>query len=97
MGSPFNTDPAQIARQRAIFRQFLTDLISDDGILKQDGLWIAPDPAPLTAAEVREMFEDLRTDYRYSRQHFSTRTVDGMAVSMLNGVITTEPEPEDWP
>lgn len=94
MGTPFNTDPAQMDQQRAIFARHLDNML---GLLKSDGVWVAPDPAPLTAREVADTFELAAADPRYQRQHFSTRTVDGQAVTLLNGLIDIHPEPENWP
>lgn len=92
--TPFNTSPAQMARQREIFDEFLDSIVE---FIASDGVWVAPDRAPLNAREVSEAFERIAGDSRYSRQHFATRTVDGQVVTLLNGIITTEPEPEEWP
>lgn len=94
MGSPFNTDPAQMGQQRAIFAKFLDDLLD---VIKVSGVWVAPDPSPLSAREVADAFELVLDDPRYQRQHFATRTADGQVVTLLNGLIDIHPEPEDWP
>lgn len=94
MGSPFNTDPAQMPQQRAIFSKFLDNVLN---LVKPEGVWIAPDPSPLNAEEVTEAFEIVAQDPRYVRQHLATRTVDGQVVTLLNGICDTQPEPEDWP
>ena len=94
MGSPFNTNPEQMERQREIFDKFLNDLLD---VILGGGIWVAPDPAPLDAAEVSAAFERIAEDPRYERQHFATRTRDAQVVTMLNGIVTTEPEPGEWP
>lgn len=57
-------------------------------ILAKDGVWAAPDPAPLTAAEVRPVFERIAKLDAYDRQQLETATLDGRVVSLVNGVVS---------
>jgi hypothetical protein len=77
---------------RAALYAFLRDEILP--ILEHDGVWIAPNPAPLNAEEVEAVFEAAAGLAHYSRQQLITRTDDHMMVTLLNGIVTIEPEPE---
>lgn len=59
-------------------------------MLKDDGVWMAPDPAPLNGEDVERAFAAICQSPNYSRQHLSTRTQDGFLVTAYNGVITKE-------
>lgn len=74
---------------KAIMLNFLTYSILP--ILKPDGVWAAPNPAPLTAEEVIPIFELVAANPRYQRQHLTTATEDDQLVHLQNGVVHSEP------
>lgn len=82
----------ECADHRATLYSFLRQQILP--MLKDDGVWMAPDPAPLNAEEVSAIFESVAGLADYSRQQLITRTDDHKMVTLLNGIVTVEPEPE---
>lgn len=70
---------------RQILRDFLENFILPR--ITETGLWAAPDPAPLAADEVEQVFEEIAKLDDYKRQHFVTATDDGHIVHLLNGTV----------
>ena len=64
-------------------------------ILKPDGFWASPDPAPLTADQIREAYERVKKDPAYQGQTLITRTPQGIRVGMTNGRISVAQEGDD--
>jgi hypothetical protein len=79
------------ADHRATLYKFLFDLLP---LMKDDAVWMAPDPAPLNAEEIEAIFKSVAGSGDYARQSLTTRSDDHQIVSMLNGIVTIEPEPE---
>lgn len=71
-----------------IFENFLLNELLP--LLTPGGVWVAPNPAPLTAAEVTEIFERVAMTEKYKAQHMTTATHDRQVVVLMNGVIHTE-------
>lgn len=57
-------------------------------LLTPDGVWAAPDPAPLRASEVRPVFEKIAANPRYKHQRFETATWDRKVVTLNDGAIS---------
>lgn len=74
---------------KAIMLNFLSYSILP--ILAADGIWIAPNLAPLTAEEIEPIFELVAQNPHYQRQHLTTATEDGKLVHLQNGVVHSEP------
>lgn len=72
-----------------IFFHHLTEEVLP--ILKPTGLWAAPDPAPLTTAEIRPLLERVAEHPNYDGQKMTTATFDDEVVHLENGEITVEP------
>lgn len=78
-----------------IFYLWLTNSLLP--ILKPDGVWIAPDPSPLTADEVTAIFERVIAHKSYQRQELVTATYDDLVVRVKDGEITrTSSEGTPW-
>lgn len=60
-------------------------------LLTDEGVWAAPNPAPLTEAEVFPVFEKIAKSDAYERQHLTQPTMDGRLVVLMNGLVHSEP------
>ena len=58
--------------------------------LAKDGVWVAPNPAPLTCDEVVAIFKRVAEHDNYRTQHLTTSTMDGRVVVLMNGVVHDE-------
>lgn len=79
-----------LTTHRATLYNWLEDQLLP--LLTEDGVWLAPDPAPLPAEDVALIFQAVADGPNYKRQNLATRTNDHMIVTVYNGVVTTEPE-----
>lgn len=72
-----------------IFENFLLNELLP--LLASGGVWVAPNPAPLTATEVTEIFERVAVSEAYDNQHMTTATHDRKVVVLMNGIVHDEP------
>lgn len=54
-------------------------------ILKPEGMWIAPDPAPLLASDIEGIFERIAAHRNYERQLLISDSLDGCTVMLRDG------------
>jgi hypothetical protein len=73
---------------RAILLGFLKKSILP--MLHPKGLWVAPDPAPLSAEVVESVLREVAEDNNYQHQILFTRTNDGWVVELNDGEISKE-------
>jgi hypothetical protein len=59
--------------------------------LKPRGIYAAPDPAPLTTAEVRAIFERVAEHKSYKGQVLVMATLDEEVIDMQRGEINVKP------
>lgn len=81
------TLPTEAETQQSILYSYALGVLAQLG---SRGVWVAPDPAPLTADEVEAVFELVRNHHRYRKQSLTTVTSDGYRVMMADGVIRRE-------
>jgi hypothetical protein len=58
-------------------------------LLSPHGVWAAPNPAPLTAEEVEEIFGRIAKNDAYEHQHLETATCDRMVVALEDGKVSS--------
>lgn len=75
-----------VADDIAVLEGWLTHSILP--MLAPDGHWGAPDPAPLTAAEIRPVFERIAKLDTYKSQSLETATFDHKVITLIDGVVS---------
>lgn len=91
MNAPRKLPPAE-SQQHSDNRQILFDFVTNFvlPILASNGLWMAPDPAPLTAEETKIIFERITRHEAYEHQTLVMKTIDGKRVVVEDGKARTE-------
>jgi hypothetical protein len=84
---------ASVEGQKHILEDFILNELFP--ILAKDGVWVAPNPAPLTCEEVTAIFKRVAEHDSYDRQLLATATIDGRVVTLMNGIVHDEREPVD--
>lgn len=76
----------------AILRDYLIGTILV--ILKPNGTWMAPNPAPLSSETVEEVFKVVVASPHYQHQTLATRCNDLKEVRVEDGEITVSGDPK---
>ena len=79
--------PTEAQVHQATLHNCLLTILSS---LSPHGVWAAPNPAPLTANEVEEVFKTVKKSHRYKKQTLMTLTSDSFVVSMKDGLLHRE-------
>lgn len=58
-------------------------------ILKPEGRWVSPDPAPLTVEQIKVAFNRVKKHPEYQHQTLITHTREGVQVGLIDGHVTT--------